>query len=287
MKKVLITGINGFLGSHLAKSLSENYEVIGLVRNHEQLNSNDFDNFAWENNNSEQIFSGQNIFAVIHCATMYKAPEQSVTSLIDTNVVMPLRLFEFCEKYDVKLFLNCDTFYNTGNSKYGYLSEYALSKKQVVEWLKILSTNCKLVNMKLYHMFGEGDSDFKFIPSILKKLLAGEKKIDFTSGEQKRDFIYIEDVVNAFQKILTLNPQELNTEYEIGTGQATSIKEIVSMMKEITGSKTELKFGAIPYRENEFEEIIADNSALKKLGWVSEYSLDAGLRNMIEKMKHN
>lgn len=287
MKKVLITGINGFLGSHLAKSLSKEFEIIGLVRSQEQINSNDFLNYAWEEDNHEKIFSEQNIYAVVHCATVYRVPENTIVRMIDSNIIMPVRLLELCENYSVELFLNTDTFYNTSGKQYGYLSEYALSKKQVLEWLKIISKKCKLVNMKLYHVYGEGDSEFKFIPSVLKKIVNNEVRIDLTSGEQRRDFVYIDDVVSAYEKILTLNISDIGIEYEVGTGHSTSIKELLTLMKQITKSESELNFGAIPNRVNEFEEIIAENSALKKLGWVSEVSLESGLKNMIEKMKLN
>lgn len=284
MKTVLITGINGFLGSHLAADLKNNFKVVGLTREKTIGNENGVKLYSWESREADRVFSENEIYCVIHCATVYRG---DVSRQLETNLLMPVRIFELSQKSGTKVFINTDSFFNVRESRYSYLPEYTLTKRQLLEWLKLKAGSCKVVNMKVFHMYGEKDSPEKFIPSITYKLLNNEIEIDLTSGEQKRDFIYIEDVVKAFRIIMEENLTENFTEYEVGTGVSTSIKELVELLKELTHSKTELNFGAIPYRENEFEEIIADNSKLKKSGWESEHSLRSGLARMIDKLKRD
>ena len=194
-------------------------------------------------------------------------------------------MYELCNQYKVKYFINTDTFFNFTNSSYSYLSEYTLSKKQILEWLLALQESCILVNMKLYHMYGPYDAESKFIPSIISRIKNNEIAIDLTPGNQKRDFIYVEDVCEAYAVILKnldcSENQSVFHEYEVGTGKVTSIKELVEKIKEVSESTSELRFGKLDYRQNEIMEAVAKNQKIKDLGWKPKTSLDRGLKKII------
>ena len=103
-------------------------------------------------------------------------------------------------------------------------------------------------------MYGDWDDFSKFIPFIIKELLLQKNEIKLTKGEQLRDFIYIDDVVEAFylisQKGLNFKPGFYV--YEYGTGKPQSLQSVVTLVKKLTGNtNTLLNFGALPYRENE------------------------------------
>ncbi|MEN8905589.1 MAG: NAD-dependent epimerase/dehydratase family protein, partial [Clostridiales bacterium] len=115
MKTILITGINGFLGNHLADYLSEDYHVIGLEKGRlgeTDRKSKNFLIYDSLTNNLEQIFKKHEIWSIIHTATLYKKNEESLLNLIDTNIKLPIELFELAEKYYIELFINTDTFFN-------------------------------------------------------------------------------------------------------------------------------------------------------------------------------
>jgi nucleoside-diphosphate-sugar epimerase len=119
-------------------------------------------------------------------------------------------------------------------------------------------------------------------------LLKNVDKIDLTKGEQKRDFIYIDDVVNAFLKIVNSsdNFSQDFYEFEIGTNNPLSIKKFVELAKQLSGNKTTLlNFGAIPYRENEVMNYSVNTSEISKLGWKCNYTVEEGLKKMIESEK--
>ena len=140
METLLITGINGFLGSHLAKNLQEKYNIVGLessTKNLFRLNDNNFKVYS-ASNGYEEIFKENKIFAILHTAVIYSTENVEVKNLINTNILLPVTLLEIANKYGCELFINTDSFFNNKNYNYSYLSEYALSKRQVIEWLTLL-----------------------------------------------------------------------------------------------------------------------------------------------------
>lgn len=288
-KKILITGIYGFLGSHLAIHLKDQYEIIGLVNSFKKsnrINEYNFKIHSSKTDNLESIFIENKIYAILHVATVYDKKEESLINLINTNVLLPIKLVELSKKYKVKSFLNTDSFFNNDKYKYDYLSYYTLSKKQILEWLKLFSfsTNCKVVNLKIFHMYGEYDSLNKFIPFIIEKIKKEDPFIDLTPGNQIRDFIYVKDVVRAYEVILnSIDKLDSFQEFEIGSGQSYKINYLLALIKEITKSNIDLRFGAIPYRNGEIMISNVINFDLtKKYGWKPTFNLVDGLNEYLK-----
>ncbi|MCR4417189.1 MAG: NAD-dependent epimerase/dehydratase [Ignavibacteria bacterium] len=285
---VLITGINGFLGSHLAKKLKSDYEVLGLeidLKNLFRLSGESFKVYSVNNHNLDDLFKNNRIFSVVHTATVYNRIDNDVIPIIDTNIKLPITLYQLSVKYKVKLFINTDSFFNdTRYYSYNYQKEYTLSKKQILEWLKIMQDKTKIVNMKLFHMFGPYDNPNKFIPQLLIRLKKGEKKIDLTLGEQKRDFIYIDDVTSAFKTILDnyYKIEENFISFDVGTGKSVMLKKFIIELKKLLKSTSKLNFGAIPYRENEIMFSKSNIKDLKSLGWKPQYNYKTGLKKLVE-----
>ena len=289
-KKILITGINGFLGSHLAKYLKSSFEVLGLeysLNNLFRIESEKFKVYDGVSKPLENIFIENEIYAVIHVATIYRRKLEPLHNLLKTNVLLPINLLELSNKYNVSLFLNTDSFFNSSKNSYSYLSDYTLSKKHTLDWIKLISNSsiCKIVNMKIFHMFGENDSPSKFIPYLMDKILRDEKSIDMTPGLQSRDFIYVNDVISAFETVLKNEVKLTNyQEYEVGSGKSFSIKHLAELIKKISKSNTELNFGAIPYRKGEIMESVCNNEKLIELGWTTKFSLNVGLKKIIKNL---
>lgn len=286
MDIILITGINGFLGSHLAKRLCQNYNVIGLehsIDNLYRLKGYKFPIFLSDEKSINKIFDDYNIEIIIHAATIYRRYDENIIDLINTNIVLPIRLYELAKKNGTKLFINTDSFFNNEGSQYKYLGEYILSKRHVIEWLKKISSGTKLINMKLFHMYGEEDSQNKFIPYMINQLRVNNISIDLTLGEQTRDFIYIDDVISAYECVIKnlSKISESFSEFEVGTGIQTSIRDFMEMLKKYTKSTVVLNFGALPYREHEIMNSRANNKELVKLGWQPTFTLEKGIKKLL------
>jgi nucleoside-diphosphate-sugar epimerase len=127
-------------------------------------------------------------------------------------------------------------------------------------------------------MYGPGDDSFKFTTFIFESLKNNLPQIELTPGEQKRDFIYIDDVVDAYVVLLEKQQQEAEfSEYEIGSGEAISIREFVETAKKIAKAKTELVFGVKEYREHEIMFSQANIKKLQGCGWAPHVPLDQGI----------
>lgn len=104
-----------------------------------------------------------------------------------------------------------------------------------------------------------------------------------TPGDQLRDFIYVEDVANAYTTLLA-QADRLPfgfVEYEVGTGIATSIKEFSKMARRIIQSRSQLIFGALPQRPHEIMMSIASTGPLNSYGWRASTSIGDGLSKTI------
>ena len=133
---------------------------------------------------------------------------------------------------------------------------------------------------------GRGDDESKFVTYIIKSCLNNVDELKLTAGEQKRDFIHVDDVVSIYQLLLKKVREQptFYQEYPIGSGKAIMIRDFIKMIHRLTQSKTILKFGALPYREGEIIFSEASLEPLIKLGWASKKNLETALLETIKKV---
>ena len=273
-KSVLLTGATGFLGSMLLRRLlKEGYALTILKRSFSQTHRiNDLmpsiQSFDLDKTELVEISRHVKAHYIIHCATDYGRKNVSVSDIIQANLVLPVSLLSLRDNFQCKCFINTDTIIDKR------VSSYSKSKKQFREWLE--------------HFYGPGDDKSKFISSVIGNLLRNADHIDFTAGEQQRDFIYIDDVVEAFLLIIK-NASSAGKgfyDYEIGTNRLISIKDIVKMMKNMTGNTvTKLNFGVLPYRENELMLSSVNTEKIRSSGWVPKYTIEAGIQHTVNTEK--
>ena len=299
MNYILVTGATGFLGSHILKSLLQNtnYHILVLKRsfsdtyriNNELNNSRvHWINIDVDNVELVNAFKNNNILAIIHCATNYGRNGDCVDTL-ETNLIFPVYLLELAVKYNVELFINTDSYFNKDSMSYLYLQNYSLSKKSLLLWLKYFSKKIKIINMMLEHIYGDKDDDKKFVASMVRKIaIENINSVNCTFGDQKRDFIFVDDVCNAYLTVLDygLKNKFRYRNFDIGTGTAVSIKDFVMKIKEISNSDTKLNFGAMPYRDDEIMLSVADNIDLCNLGWEPKFDYISGIKTVIEREKY-
>lgn len=280
MKTILITGINGFLGSNLAKALSLENNIIGLeysLENLFRLNKCNYKLYSALEGIPETIFTEQYIDIVVHTAVFYGKNNEDFNQMFTANLISPFYLLDKSIIHGCKLFINTDTVLDR------FVNTYALTKRQFQEWLYLRKNEIKVINMQLEHFYGPGASTTNFITSMINKLKTNEPQINLTLGEQQRDFAYIDDVVNAY--LTVIEKQNLIADpyssFQVCTNQLISISELMSLMKELTESSSILNFGAVPYRENELMYSKTDNTALRGLGWNPNYLIREGLKHTL------
>ncbi len=277
MKTLLITGINGFLGSNLAKAFIGEYNIVGLeysLENLFRLKDYNFKIYSTDQGIPEKLFSDQKVDIIIHTATIYGRKNEGLEVIANSNLFLPFELLDKAIDYQCSAFINTDTVLDR------FVNEYSLTKRQFQEWLYFRRNDIKVINMKLEHFYGPEASVSNFISSMITRLKLNEPSIDLTLGEQQRDFVFIDDVVSAYRTVLKQinHLKDPYTDFQVSTQNPVTIRYLIETLKELTGSVSHLNFGAIPYRENELMHSDTDNSALIQLGWRPLYTIEEGLK---------
>jgi len=294
--KILVTGGTGFIGEHFINALiNEKIFVIALKRKDSRVNEAlRSDLLSWitvEENIKLSIKKDEKFDVVVHLATSYNRSGVDFINSEMVNVVLPLNLMDYCLNNSCNYFINIDTFSSHEKYKHKHLEEYNLTKNNFLRWANLICQKNKefnFVNARLQHVYGPGDRNGKFMTMIANELLKNEGKIDLTSCNQSRDFIYVTDVVNALLKII-YNKEKITgfKEVEIGTGNEFQLKYFLTLAKNIAKSKTILNFNAIPLREDEIMNSVADISILESLGWRPEISIEKGISLMLDGCRKN
>ena len=283
MKKILLTGATGFLGGHLTRRfVEEGHHVDILIRKTSDLfRIADIVNYVfihYVEDGIEKPFNKNDKFnTVIHTACCYGRNGETISQIAGTNLLFALKILDISRKY------NTDTFFNTDTALQKYLNGYSLSKRQFVEWGKMIAEthDLQFVNLRLEHMYGPCDANGKFTTWIIDSCKNNIKNIPLTSGEQQRDFVYIDDVVNAYNLLLNKSFSSSFSEFEIGSGKAVPVKQFVETVHRLTNSSSHLEFGAIPLREKEMLFSVADITKLNDMGWSPEFDIERGIAKIL------
>jgi CDP-paratose synthetase len=277
---ILISGASGYLGSHLVKSLSSEHQVVALIRSSSskmRLQNFPIDIvYLDEEGELEKVFQTHKPEVVINTAALYGRKGGAVSELVEANIGFPVKLLALANQYKSKAFIN------TGTSLPDNISPYALTKNTFVHLAKFNINNTpKFINIALEHFYGADDDASKFTSYVINSCLKDED-LKLTSGEQQRDFIYIDDVVSAYEIIVSniakLEPFET---IPVGSGESPTVREFVEIIHACSHSKSKLEFGAIGMRENELMHSCADTSKLSQLGWQLIYSLESGIKTTL------
>lgn len=284
-KKILMTGATSFVGTHLLLSLvKEGYRVIALKRpSTEPTIANDLIDWVNISDIEKMCKSLGDIYAIIHIATDYGRDGSSISQQYECNVLLPTRLLELMPTLKTKIFISTDSFFGKYEKQYGYMRLYMASKRHFVELSKIYveeHPELCFINLRLEHVYGEKDKAGKLIPYIINKMKNNEE-INCTSAMQKRDFIYIDDVISAYLKILNGGFNSGYYDVEVGTGQSVELKKMFEMIKKEIRSNSKINYGALAMRNDEIMESHANTSFLNRLGWNAEFSLHKGIEKML------
>jgi polyisoprenyl-phosphate glycosyltransferase len=159
-------------------------------------------------------------------------------------------------------------------------SHYAVSKAAMTQYIHFVGRNRSLpcVNLRLYSVYGPLEDTSRLIPNLLFQGLKN-KYPPFVDAETARDFIYIDDVCDAFYRAAAkMNPDMYGRSYNIGSGKATTIQELAAIAQDLFLIQEEPHFNAMPARQWDLQNWFADPTAAQKdLGWTPHVELRDGL----------
>ena len=139
--------------------------------------------------------------------------------------------------------------------------------------------------LRLYSVYGPFEDPGRLIPTLVREGLAGKLPPLVNPGVM-HDFVFIEDVVEAYLLAASKAGQEPGIVYNVGTGIQTSIGEIVASARRIMKITVEPRWGSMPDRKWDTGSWVADSQKIRKeLGWRPTYTLEHGLRRVVEWFK--
>lgn len=295
---VLVTGGTGFIGAAVLRALqvrgvpivllkranSNAWRIADLLDGHHGVTTYDVNEVPLET-----VFGRHRVDVVAHLATAYGRHGELLSDVVEANVLFPIKLLEAAIAAGAGAFLNADSFSTKADELPDGLANYVLTKRHFRQCAELLVAvrDMRFVNVRIEHAYGPRDGDGKFVPTLVRALLANQASVDLTRGEQIRDFVYVDDIVAAFvtlvRKYGALPDSPITL--DVGTGDGQSLQSMVLLARELTGAATDLRFGALPYRSGELMRSVADTRLLRELGWEPEVPLRDGLRRTIEAEK--
>ncbi len=292
--KVLVTGATGFVGQHLLKKLPAHDTSIVVRAYTESLNS--YNQIIFDDNLEQfkKSIIDFNPDIVIHLASYLTSNDNqmSIKHIIEANILFTSYLLEALSKTQMKLFINTGTFaeFSKNDLDYNPAYFYAASKtaiNPILQYFKNLS-DFKSINIIPYTIYG-GESKNKKVIDIIIGSTTSVKKVNMTNGEQKLDFIHIDDVIDFYIFCLqNMNLLKDNYNYHLGTGIGTTIKSLASSIEYLSNKKTNIKWGALEYRDLDIMKAIAPITTIQKqLNWSPKIKLEDGIKRILDGVQND
>lgn len=296
----MVTGGAGFIGSHIVdRYINEGNEVIIIddlsTGKKENINPQArFHHIDIRDKGMEAIFEKERPEIVNHHAAQMDVRRSTENPAFDAdvNIIGTINLLENSVKYGVKRFI----FASSGGAIYGEqkdfpageehqqfpLSPYGVSKLAGEKYIHYYSKNFGLryISLRYSNVYGprqnpEGEAGVVAI--FIGRLLKGKEPVINGDGEQTRDYVYVDDVVEAN---ISATRSETEGSFNIGTGIETSVNKILSNLIDIT--KVDIKGIHGPPKKGEQRISVLDCSkAIKSLGWKPKVTLEDGLRRTV------
>lgn len=300
-QRILLTNCTGMIGANLAHQLlSQNHEIYAMFRPgsnrsrikdiESQIHLIEADLLEPASIRNAVETSKPDVVYHLACTVWSQTPQDQESIHIEANMMGTYHLLDAIRAYPT-----CRFIYSGSCAAYGagtQLSEsqllnpgnvYGASKACVSILVKTFANQFDVnnVELRLFTPYGPWDHPFRIIPYTILNALDG-KEIDITSGTQLRDFVYLDDVIDAFLKAKD-DTVSGGSVFNIGSGESTSILDVVNKLLEMMDHPVEVNPGAVETRNDEIQIIEADISQAKEiLNWEPRTSLQDGLQVCIE-----
>ncbi len=314
-EKVLVTGADGFIGSHLTEELVKSGKSVRAFCYYNSFNSWGWlDSLPDEVKNEIDVFSGdirdpngvreamKGIDTVFHLAALIAIPfsYHSPDSYVDTNIKGTLNVLQAANALETKRVLVTSTSEVYGTAQYVPIDEkhpyqgqspYSATKigaDRIAEsFYRSFKTPVTIV--RPFNTYGPRQSARAVIPTIISQLLAGKEEIKLGSLTPTRDFNYVKDTAAGFMALAACE-KAIGEEVNIATGVEISIGELASELIEQINPSAKIICDEQRLRpeKSEVNRLLGDNTKIKSLtDWSPKYDLRAGLAETIAWIKNN
>lgn len=279
-ERLFLIGGSGFIGKNLVRCLHEQYAISVYDK---FIDKEYFSHYPDVKTNLIELDKdkiGKDIEApdyIINLASIVTA-ERDLSlfdSMIASNLKVLLNLYErFKDEGKLKLFIQFGSSEEYGNDGSPFVETMREDPNSPYALVKQLTTNTAMMLHKNYafpimvvrpgNLFGPLQGGKKFIPYVIDSLKQNAP-LNVTPCEQKRDFIYADDFAWAIGELLKNHDKAVGQIVNVSSGESLSLKSIIEHCRKVTGSKSEVNYGAIPYRENEMMDLRCSVSKLESI----------------------
>ena len=300
-KKILITGINGFVGSALKNSLNSlGAMVFGISksgRSNEQILKADILDYS----TIDKFMRDSGIQICFHLASkaLVEEGQHDPYQTFKVNVDGTLNILEIARKNKLEKVIIASTSHVYGKNKVPYVESYMLSPTRPYETSKACadiiaqsyaeSFNIPVLIPRFVNIYGPGDLNFqRLIPKTIKSVLE-ESSPQMWGGTAVRDYLFIDDAIDAYLLLANaeIKKNDENGVFNFGGGSIISVEDLIKKIINLSGKKIEIK-KVSDEREGEIDsQYVSFGKATKLLGWKSKVGLDEGLTRTIDWYKKN
>jgi len=301
LKRVIITGASGFVGSNLARRLLyDGHQIHLLVRpgyTRWRIEAIRNDVHFHETNLEDQdavtdVVDKIRPDWVFHFAAHGAYSHQTdLSQIVKTNILGTINLVEACLKAGFEAFVNTGS-----SSEYGFKdhapsetdwlepnSHYAVTKAAATLFCRYTaqSRGVHLPTLRLYSVYGPYEEPTRLMPTLILRGLAGELP-PLVHPEIARDYVYIEDVNDAYLLAAIHSGEEPGAIYNVATGTRTTLREVVEVARRLMSIDTRAEWGSMPERVWDTSFWVGDIRKIQKeLEWKPRYTFEQGFLEMI------
>lgn len=310
--RVLVTGADGFIGSHLTERLvRDGAEVRALSAYNSFGSAGWLDRLAPEVRGAIDIWAGdvrdphfvrtlvEDREIVFHLAALIAIPFSYVApqSYVEVNVTGTLNVLEACRRAGVRRMVHTSTSEVYGTARYTPIDEahpmqgqspYSASKIGADHMAESYwrSFETPVVTLRPFNTFGPRQSERAVIPTVIRQMLDPAcSEIRIGDLTPIRDFNYVEDIADAFCRIGTSDGVAMGEVYNAGSGRAVTIGEMIDLLRGICGTDKPVSEDAVRKRppQSEVFELLAEATRFgAATGWSSAIGLEAGLERTVD-----
>ncbi|MBI2278853.1 MAG: NAD-dependent epimerase/dehydratase family protein [Candidatus Brennerbacteria bacterium] len=306
--KYLITGGTGFVGANFIRTfVARGDEVYVTVRSHSNpwrlSDIKDRVHFCEVNLEEEaEVARVVRLVApevILHFATYggSQGREQDVRTTIAMNVLGTINLMRASVETGFSCFINTGTSSEYGEKDHPMCENelpepnnlYGVTKAAATMFGRFLGRkhNLSLVTMRLFSVYGYYEDPRRLVPVVIKACLKNGE-LALASSSFVRDFVFIEDVIGAYDAAIAHREDIKGEVFNVGTGMQRTLGDVVTIVKRVTGATIEPSYGAATPVQHEPAMWTANVSKIKRmLGWEPEYSLEDGIAKNVEWFKQN
>lgn len=284
LETLFVTGHSGFIGSHLVSYLSQHYKIIGMGKT--KLKNSKIVQINQDINDLSSKNIPKNVSCVIHLAALtdVKNCEKNPKKCFEVNVQGSQTLLEICRKRNLKLiFLSTSHVFGFPKKNpipethpRNPLSIYAASKLcgEILCESYSKTYDMDVAIIRLFSIYGPRTPDHLVTSKIITQILT-KNTVNLGNLNSKRDFLYIDDAMEAIS--LILKKWKGFDSFNVGSGTSHSISELIRMLKRISKKNPKIKKIKSAIQKNDIPEIVSDSTKIRKLGWIPKTNLSEGL----------